>query len=102
MAPQDSANDLDLAQEVLRYFKRNPEAADTLEGVARWRLLDQRIYSTVEQVTRALALLVSRGLVVKEPVGRSGTIFRLNKKALPKIKSFLEEKPRSGAKRPKK
>lgn len=39
--------DSKLALEILQYYLRHPEAADTLEGVARWRLLEQRIHHTV-------------------------------------------------------
>ncbi|HUP10205.1 MAG TPA: hypothetical protein VMU47_23840 [Caldimonas sp.] len=54
------------AKEILRYFLRNPGAADTLEGVARWRLMDERIHGTVEETDQALAWLVAEGLLLKE------------------------------------
>ena len=40
--------------EILSYFLRNPLAADTLEGVARWRLLDEVVYRKVEETRAAL------------------------------------------------
>jgi len=51
------------AREILRYLVRNPEAKDTLEGIAQWWLGgEMRRRVTVE---RALSLLLSRGLVLE-------------------------------------
>jgi len=30
-------------QEILEYLRKHPEASDTLEGIAEWWLLNQRI-----------------------------------------------------------
>ena len=78
-----------MAREILRYFVRNPQAVDSLEGVARWRLLDERIHSSLEQVARAIAWLVSEGLLL--PENRSATsLFRLNESEQTKIDRFLQ------------
>lgn len=78
MIGQDPAIDLDVAKHILRYFYRNPQAADTVEGVARWRLLDERIQNNLETVMQAMAWLVSEDLLVKESRPASSTVFRLN------------------------
>ena len=91
LAPGPSDADREIAQEILRYFARNPGAADTMEGIARFRLLDERIYSSLEQVTRALALLVAEGLLVKVPVARTGEVFQLNQEKPQAIERFLDE-----------
>jgi hypothetical protein len=90
----DLDGDLDVARDVVRYFVRNPDAADTVEGVARWRLLDEKIYRNVEQVTRALAWLVEHGLLVEVPLPSSRTAFRLNATAREQIERFLQEASR--------
>lgn len=61
--PQQSAD-------VLSYFLRNPQAADNLEGVARWRLLDEVVHQHVEQTRAALDWLVARGVLRR--IERSG------------------------------
>jgi hypothetical protein len=33
-----------VTKQIVSYFLRNPNAADTLEGIARWRLLEERIH----------------------------------------------------------
>lgn len=99
---KDPEGDRDVAREVVRYFVRNPEAADTVEGVARWRLLDETVYRNVEQVTRVVAWLVAEGLLVEDPLPSSRTAFRLNKTARQRIERFLDEPPRRprGKKKP--
>ena len=74
-------NDSDIEnveKSILRYFVRNPCAADSAEGVARWRLLHERIDHSVEQTREALRILVSKGYVLEETSPVSGPIFRLN------------------------
>jgi len=50
-----------LAVEILDYLASHPLAADSVDGVARWWLGPARASVTVEQVERALELLVARG-----------------------------------------
>jgi hypothetical protein len=65
-------------KEVLGYFLRNPQAADTLEGVARWRLMDERIHGSVQETAEVLAWLVTEGFLLKASAEGSGPIFSLN------------------------
>jgi hypothetical protein len=63
----------DIAKDVLEYFLRNPQAADDLEGVARWRLMSQTIYRHVEETSQALDWLVEKGLLTR--ISRPGSAF---------------------------
>jgi hypothetical protein len=67
----------EIARDVLSYFLRNPAAADDLEGVARWRLLQQSIERSVEETSLALEWLAERGYLVKASTA-AGAIYRLN------------------------
>jgi Fe2+ or Zn2+ uptake regulation protein len=59
---------------ILDYLLRNPEAGDTLEGIAEWWLEIERIESSVDDVADALESLVQRGMIkTRESKGR--TIF---------------------------
>ena len=60
------------------YYLRNQEAADTLEGLARWRLQEERVFRTTRDVKRALDWLVSQGFLDAQAHG-ARTLFRLNK-----------------------
>jgi hypothetical protein len=52
-----------VTRQVLSYFVRNPQAVDSLEGVARWRLLDEAIHLQVNAARDALQWLVERGVL---------------------------------------
>lgn len=67
-----------VAREIMSYFLNSSGAADTLEGIARWRLMQQRIDRTVDETSSALRLLVSRGLIEEVPSGAGPALFRLN------------------------
>ena len=65
-------------KDLLSYFVCNPQAADDLEGIARWRLLDEVVRRKVEETQRALTWLVDRKYLCETvAVGRS-PIFSLN------------------------
>lgn len=76
-------------QEILRYFLRNPQAVDSLEGIARWRLMDERIHRDVEEIRQALRGLVARRLLVEESVPGAAPVFRLNKEEVQAAKALL-------------
>ena len=63
-----------VARDILGYLGRNPEAGDTLVGVARWWLLQQRIHTAVEDVQRALDQLVKLGLVSRRKTTPHGPL----------------------------
>lgn len=61
-----------LADEILKYLLRYPEAEDTVEGIAEWWMAEQRARWTVDEVREAMKELVAKGLVVESPAVRSG------------------------------
>jgi len=77
------------AREILDYFLRNPQAADSLEGVARWRLLEGTIQRSVEEISQALGWLVAEGLLLRESAEGSDAIFRLNPRKAARAERFL-------------
>jgi hypothetical protein len=85
----DPVVDRGLAKEVLRYFLGNSQAADDLEGVARWRLLEVTVYRSVEETRQALAWLVSQGFLKERAVPGSTTIFSLNVDKRDEMDRFL-------------
>jgi hypothetical protein len=66
------------AREILKYFLRNPAAADSLEGIARWRLLEQAIQRTIAETEEALKWLVGEGYLIAVEHPRSRRLFHLN------------------------
>ena len=76
-------------KEVLNYFLRNPQAADSLEGIARWRLLDVVVRRKVEETQRALAWLVSCDFLIVITVAGAEPIFCLNPERSAEAEAFL-------------
>lgn len=88
----------DIAKDILSYFLDNPQAADDLEGVARWRLLRQTIHRDVEETSRALDWLVRRGLLTRVPTAGSA-IFRLQAEQRAEAAAFVTQSSPEEAKR---
>ena len=82
------------AREVLEYFLSHPAAADSLEGIARWRIMQQRIENVVQETAYAVQWLLSKGLLVESAVSRSGRIYRLNPEKQDLAMRFARKKPR--------
>lgn len=66
------------AEEILGYFLRHRDAADTIEGIARWRLLEERVHRNVDETQEAIKWLVAEGLLVEESIRGAQPVFRLN------------------------
>ena len=66
------------AKEILSYYVRNPGAADSLEGITRWRLLDEAIHRTLTETEESLEWLVKEGYLITMNEGHSKRLFRLN------------------------
>ena len=61
--PRSMTSDDEPERLILEYLRANPAAGDTVEGIAHWWILRQRITESVELVRRTLANLVAAGLV---------------------------------------
>lgn len=82
-----------LTREILQYYLRNPHAADTLEGIARWRLLEQTVHETVSEVQDSINWLVDRGLLVRTLRFSSPPLFELNLERIGDCRKYLEQAP---------
>jgi hypothetical protein len=66
MAADENDEVLAIAREIERYLADHPHAADTLEGIQRWWLREQR--HPPSQLARALERLEARGAVSRNSV----------------------------------
>lgn len=74
-----NSSDIDkVARDILGYFLRNPHTADNLEGIARWRLLNETVYRKVDETRAALARLVECGVLTETIQPGGGPIFTLD------------------------
>lgn len=80
-----------LANEVLSYFLRNPRAVDTLEGVTRWRLLEQRIHIHLQETSEALNWLIERGFLLKIDSPIAESCYGLNPANRSKAEDFIRK-----------
>jgi hypothetical protein len=99
LPPRISTPTKELAKEILSYFLRNPQAADSLEGVTRWRLLEERIHRHVQSTYEALHWLVEEGYLVQESSEWTDAVYRLNKESRGKAERFMGQ-AKSRAKSP--
>lgn len=79
-----------LATEILSYFLQNPEAADGLEGVARWRLQEEQIRQQVTAAGAALEWLVENGFLQRISSPVAGPIYRLNQAKRSEAQYFVQ------------
>ena len=86
-----------IEREILAYLAEHRGAQDTLEGIAEWWLLEQRIVTRAAEVREALGGLVAEGLVIEREGGDGRRHFRVNRRRAAKIKALLgagEGRPR--------
>jgi hypothetical protein len=79
------------ARRILNYFMRNREAADTYEGIVRWRLREESIHQITEETEQALGWLVSRGYLREEQRATGPSVFRLDPSKQAEAQAFLDE-----------
>jgi len=61
-----------IRKDILDYLARNPQAQDTLDGIAGWWLLEQQFLRTKETVQKILDQLVTEGTIesIQGPDGK--------------------------------
>ena len=86
-----------LFREVLQCFVRFPQRHDTLQGIAQWWLLENRIEWAVAEVQAALDQLVARSLILTWRTADGQTRYKINAAAWASIEALLGERemPRS-------
>jgi hypothetical protein len=91
--------DEEVAREILRYFLRHPEAADSLAGIARWRLMQESVRHSVEKTGEALRWLIDEGYMREETRLATGQIFQLNSARRKAAEEFLRQGRRGADRR---
>ena len=81
------------AKEILSYFLRNPDAADTLTEIARWRLMQEMVRRSVETTENALKWLIAAGYVREETRAGTERLYLLNSERRKDAESFLRGAP---------
>jgi hypothetical protein len=82
-----------IVADVMRYFLTNPSAADTLEGIARWRLLEARVSENIAETRAAIAWLVANGYLTQLSSPAADPLFQLNTEARARAEELVESGP---------
>jgi hypothetical protein len=61
----EAAPDQEIVREILRYLEHHPGAKDTLDGIAHWWLRRERNAKLLQDVERAVALLLAQGILLE-------------------------------------
>jgi len=64
---------------ILNYLRKNPDAGDTLEGITRWWLEQEKIEISVDRAVEALESLVQKGEIRVQKVKGGSTFYKVNK-----------------------
>jgi len=79
-----------VSREILSYFLRNPEATDSLMGIARWRLLHEVVHRSVTETELGLQWLVTQGYLREVSVEGSEHLFQLDPAKRDEARRFLK------------
>ncbi|MCG8604537.1 hypothetical protein MJD09_05985 [bacterium] len=88
---QKTSNAIIVAKRVLRFLQSNPGAKETLDGIAEWWLMQERITEAVNQVSEAVAWLVAKGYLERKNSG-TRAIYKINPSKRSEIARLLREK----------
>jgi hypothetical protein len=77
--------------QILDYFLRHPEAVDSADGIAHWRLLGESGQLSLTQTEEGLDWLVSRGYLRELAVPGSRHVYALDPEMQDKATQFLRE-----------
>ncbi|HET7065477.1 MAG TPA: hypothetical protein VFI49_14490 [Rudaea sp.] len=69
----------EVAATVLAYLQRHPDAADTLEGIVRWWLPQQRYETEKARIEQVLETLVGVGTLRRERLPDGALLYGLSK-----------------------
>jgi hypothetical protein len=78
------------ASEILRYLTKHPFSQTTLDGIAEWWLLEQKIENQMTVVKKALSELLAKGYVLENRRGEWMVSYRLNQRKLEEIQQLLK------------
>ena len=76
---------------ILSYLDENPHAADTVEGILQWWLLEQTIVEVRKAVELALNRLVDRNLVIKLHASDARQHYRVNADQIGEIQKLIRK-----------
>jgi hypothetical protein len=80
MSDDDTLVD-ELAAEIRAYLDRNPYAADTLDGIIQWWIVQQRFLRGIHAADRAVKRLIEQGRMEEVHARDGRSVFRAVRRA---------------------
>lgn len=68
----------EMEEDIVRYLVEHPDAKDTLDGILRWWVMEQRVKREMMQVEKAVVALTQRDWLLKRTGADSQVHYRLN------------------------
>jgi hypothetical protein len=68
-----------LAEKIMSYLGKNPNAGDTTDGIAKWWLESGNTPQQVKQVANVLEILTREGLIRKRQLYGGTTLYKIGK-----------------------
>ena len=75
MPKNDDEENKILAKQIVRYLESHPEAADGLEGIAKWWIPKQQYIESNEKVHKALNYLIEKGIISRKTLSDGSDIY---------------------------
>jgi hypothetical protein len=63
------------AEALLAYWSTNPDAMDSVQGIAQWWLMSSSGRLSMPEIERALNVLIERGLVVRRTLADGTEVY---------------------------
>lgn len=91
MPPTES----DLEREILKYLLDNPEGKDTIQGIARFWIMGNKIDRIVDDLQGAIGVLVERGYLNEKTIpaskGKAEHFYELNGSRIGEIAEMVKK-----------
>ena len=73
-----------IAQLLINYMQKNPDAKHTAEGIARWWIMQQRFEDEMELIEKVLCYLTQREILEEVILAQDQKYYKINKGCLNK------------------
>ncbi len=84
-----TTDDIDMAKMILSYLIKNPEAKDTIQGIAKWWLLNEKIDQTLNNILNAMNFLTIQNLVYEQNYSNDCISYQINEEQIDRIKELI-------------
>lgn len=83
------SQEMKLAHDILNYLVKQPSAKDTLEGIAYWWLLKETIDQSIEQISKAVELLIAKNYLTVQQSPDQVKYYAINQLKAEEIRQAL-------------